>query len=135
MVTKKKIAPKEEIIEGDKMLEEIEKTETKAQYENRREFEVLISEKTYYKFNEIGINRKFRKFLESIKIKFSNKKVERTENFKINCSVYKEKINKIWEKYIEIWNYYINKEFSYENSIGYEQYINCQIGDKENDQR
>ena len=46
-----------------------------------------------------------------------------------------EKINKIWEKYTEIWNFYINKEFSYENSIGYEQYLNCQIGEKENDPR
>lgn len=85
---------------------------TKFQYENLREFEVIISEKTYYNFNWLSINKEFRKMLEAIKNKFTIK-VEKPKS-----NMLKEKLNKIWEKYTELWNFYINGKLQ-------ETYLNC----------
>lgn len=124
MVTKKKILSKLEDAK-EIITPIIFKEEIKEQYENRREFEITISERTYYNFNWFNINRKFRKMLDVIKNKFKceksksfNEKYPLVLNFKIKI------YEKVWLKYIEIWNYYINKEFSYENFIGYENYLN-----------
>ena len=141
MTAKKKVTPKNDIVENiEEGIKPLIVEETKAQYENRREFEVIVSEKQYYNFNWLSINKKFRKFLESIKKKsdeidsnkiskfkekIKNIKFERKFNlWKNYCKIWNKIINErfLWKKYCEIWNKYFNIEF-YDNSIGYENYL------------
>ena len=149
MAAKKKVTPKNDIVENiEEGIKPLIVEETKAQYENRREFEVIVSEKQYYNFNWLSINKKFRKFLESIKKKsdeidsnkiskfkekIKNIKFERKFNlWKNYCKIWNKIINErfLWKKYCEIWNKYFNIEF-YDNSIGYENYLKfLEIGDE-----
>ena len=149
MAAKKKVTPKNDIVENiEEGIKPLIVEDTKAQYENRREFEVIVSEKQYYNFNWLSINKKFRKFLESIKKKsdeidsnkiskfkekIKNIKFERKFNlWKNYCKIWNKIINErfLWKKYCEIWNKYFNIEF-YDNSIGYENYLKfLEIGDE-----
>jgi hypothetical protein len=126
MVTKKKTSTlPEKIEEVPKKIEE----KVKKEYENKREFEVIISVKNYYSFNWLGINRRFRRFLEKIKERRNKKEVQKENKIKqylpkitsIPSNIWKkycitcQKVNlsiisNIWENYCNYWNKKCNQE-------------------------